>query len=309
MSSMRSAVFAVVATGCYHAAPPQGAPCDPDAPVCPDGQTCVAAGGTHVCSATDRMPDGGGGSGSDADPPALDDDGDGIANAIDNCRDVANALQSDEDADSFGDACDVCPPFADNTDGDGDGVGDLCDPNPARAGEQLVLFEGFDGPMPPGWIASGAWSTSTGSLISTVSGANQNTLVTSVAASAQQTMYASMTLTGIESGQSGGALGIVDRFDAGATVGVMCGGARGNGGFLALVIAANGRAFQAEPHPIAIGTTFALRFKRNDNNYACTDTLAGQTVNGSAGPSGTLVGFRNRVLSASYAWFLVVRSP
>ena len=66
-----------------------------------------------------------------------DDDGDGIANADDNCPSVFNPLrpmdnqqQADEDQDGLGDACDVCPLSPDNDcevpdplDADGDGVG------------------------------------------------------------------------------------------------------------------------------------------------------------------------------------------
>lgn len=91
----------------------------------------------------------------------LDQDGDGRADASDNCVLVSNNAQADADGDTIGDACDLCPnlkdprrsnvlqadadrdgvgdacdncPFVANTeqvDGDGDGVGDLCDPDPA----------------------------------------------------------------------------------------------------------------------------------------------------------------------------------
>ena len=38
-----------------------------------------------------------------------DGDGDGIADAADNCRDIANADQADSDGDGAGDACDEAP--------------------------------------------------------------------------------------------------------------------------------------------------------------------------------------------------------
>jgi large repetitive protein len=71
------------------------------------------------------------------DPSADDSDGDGIANAMDNCPNVFNPIrpmdggkQADADGDGVGDACDVCPRDADSTtctmfdpdDSDGDGV-------------------------------------------------------------------------------------------------------------------------------------------------------------------------------------------
>jgi hypothetical protein len=105
------------------------------------------------------------------EPTADDSDGDGLANASDNCPTVFNpvrpmdsAAQGDADGDGQGDACDVCPldagattcstvnpddrdhdgivNTADNcpdvgnpaqTDGDGDGKGDACDPCPSDA--------------------------------------------------------------------------------------------------------------------------------------------------------------------------------
>jgi len=40
---------------------------------------------------------------------ALDSDGDGVADAVDNCASVYNPNQSDIDADGLGDLCDLCP--------------------------------------------------------------------------------------------------------------------------------------------------------------------------------------------------------
>lgn len=43
-------------------------------------------------------------------PDSVDDtDGDGVGDAIDNCKDDLNADQLDEDGDGIGDACDPCP--------------------------------------------------------------------------------------------------------------------------------------------------------------------------------------------------------
>ncbi|HET8947059.1 MAG TPA: thrombospondin type 3 repeat-containing protein [Candidatus Polarisedimenticolia bacterium] len=56
-------------------------------------------------------------------------DGDGVADAADNCPHAANADQADADGDGSGDACDDCPGLAnpDQRDRDRDGLGDACD--------------------------------------------------------------------------------------------------------------------------------------------------------------------------------------
>jgi YVTN family beta-propeller protein len=65
--------------------------------------------------------------GCPAPPP--DRDGDGVADADDNCVTVANADQADADGDGVGDVCDNCPDVAnaDQADADDDGSGDACD--------------------------------------------------------------------------------------------------------------------------------------------------------------------------------------
>lgn len=71
--------------------------------------------------------------------PDADDDLDGIPNASDNCPTMANADQADADADTVGDACDVCLAAGfddDHADYDGDGIPCAEDPCP------------FDGPTP-----------------------------------------------------------------------------------------------------------------------------------------------------------------
>ncbi|NVB82108.1 MAG: hypothetical protein HOV81_27245 [Kofleriaceae bacterium] len=86
---------------------------------------------------------------SDADPNDLD--GDGIANAADNCPYQRNLDQHDEDGDRFGDACDNCPDIANPDQLDTsemrdqfpDGVGDACDLRPGLAGDEIRAFYGF----------------------------------------------------------------------------------------------------------------------------------------------------------------------
>jgi len=66
-------------------------------------------------------------------PEAADSDSDGISDAVDNCRLVANPGQEDGDGDGVGDACDNCPVDANagQADADADALGDVCDACPA----------------------------------------------------------------------------------------------------------------------------------------------------------------------------------
>lgn len=127
--------------------------------------------------------------GLDATSPigVVDDrDADGVADADDNCPDVANATQDDGDDDGLGDACDRCDACGPceveptNHDEDGDHIADGCDncpviPNPSQTntnGDALgdacdlgdgamhtrALFDGF-AELDASWSAvAGTWN-------------------------------------------------------------------------------------------------------------------------------------------------------
>jgi len=124
------------------------------------------------CSFSPPQLTGDGGDAPDGSPD-FDTDGDGVVDASDNCLTTKNPEQWNEDGDAFGDVCDLCPHImADQADGDGDEIGDDCDPRPGTAGDQLVLFEGFNvpGDLPAPWITlqSGNWTIADGALKFTV---------------------------------------------------------------------------------------------------------------------------------------------
>lgn len=92
-------------------------------------------------------------------PGEGDNDGDGVADGVDNCPSDSNPSQRNSDADSFGDACDTdkdddgalngddnCPivwnPSGQGEDADADGVGDACDVCSETAAEAVVDNDG-----------------------------------------------------------------------------------------------------------------------------------------------------------------------
>jgi hypothetical protein len=86
-------------------------PCNGD---CDDLDAFRAPGAAETCNGFDDDCDGQ----IDEDASGRDSDQDGVPNACDNCRTIANPGQADVDRDGSGDACDAC------TDRDGDGWGD-----------------------------------------------------------------------------------------------------------------------------------------------------------------------------------------
>lgn len=158
---------ATLATGCFDPTPPLGAPCV-ESTTCPSDQVCFEGS----CRASDTIP-------SDAvltdlpvdmigpDMAAVDSDGDGRVDTIDNCPSRPNADQHDEDEDLVGDVCDSCPHLAiAQLDGDGDGVGDSCDPHPSVPGDSIAYFDPFAGPRAE-WVFSPetAWTYANDQLL------------------------------------------------------------------------------------------------------------------------------------------------
>jgi hypothetical protein len=89
--------------------------------------------------------------------------------AIDAALDAVTCGTADWDMDGRPDNCDPCPMSSvadDDKDSDGDLIGDGCDPNPAKAGDQRVLFNGFADPMSIAqWLSTGSWSVVGGLLV------------------------------------------------------------------------------------------------------------------------------------------------
>jgi hypothetical protein len=152
-------VIASAAAACFQPRFQDGLRCGPESgPQCPSGQTCVDGFCRHDGVATaDAAPDATTGDATD------DNDGDGVANGNDNCPAIANPTQHDEDEDTFGDPCDLCPHFDfEFDDRDGDGVGDDCDPSDQQ--DSIIYFAGFDVADPTWSFTGGSWQVMNDSL-------------------------------------------------------------------------------------------------------------------------------------------------
>jgi hypothetical protein len=96
---------------------------------CNDASAAVHPGASESCNVIDDNCNGQ----VDDDASGVDSDGDGIHNACDNCRFVANPTQIDADGDQLGNACDNCVNLRNpsQSDADSDGPGDACDNCPS----------------------------------------------------------------------------------------------------------------------------------------------------------------------------------
>ncbi len=315
MRAMRcSVVLAAGLAACFSPNAPTGAACAPPSAGdrCPAGLSCIAHDGIETCELGGSTPDAG--PGADADPNA-DREQDGVRDLDDNCPDIANADQADEDSDHVGDACDPCPPLPDNEDNDGDGVGDACDPNPATAGDKLVAFEGFDGPLPPAWTSSGTFMAANGDGV-LIAGDSASSLLTMASpAAARVEMRASLVIDVITaSGLNLGSVNLIDRLQPNTDKAVACqlsGLADGTQEELRLFDAAAAMVINNAAHALTPGDAIELRLRRSGTSYACRATGPTLEIAGTAAfsPASPRIGLRVRGAAARFHWVMLVTSP
>ncbi len=316
---LTTATVLLAATGCFAPSAPTGARCAPiEAPSrCPSGQECVARGGVETCEEIGASPDAGEVE-SDAElDAAVDGDGDedGVLDSVDNCPDVANAMQADEDADEVGDVCDPCPPFADNTDGDNDGVGDACDPNPTTPGDKLVAFEGFTAPMSAAWTSSGSVMAKSGEGVM-IAGDNASALLSMPSpAAARVEIRAGFVIDVVTaSGLNLGSVNVVDRLQPNTDKAITCqlaGLADGTQEYLRIFNGSTLATIDSAARPFATGTPLELRLRRSGTSYACRVTSPALELAGSAtfSPASPRIGLRVRGAAARFRWVMIVTSP
>jgi len=308
---------------CFDPHPPSGAPCSAAAP-CPISQQCVA----DRCVGPDRgQLDAGPGDGPlaiDAAidamlPTGMDRDGDGVANAQDNCPDLANADQGDEDADRLGDACDPCPIDASAADPDGDGVAGSCDPHPNTAGDKIAVFEGFHRALPDTWRLIGSAVQTGDDMVLTTVGGNHANAVPPLGTVSNGMIMAGLTVTSTVP-NADIAISVAMPYDPDTDDGVFCEldqsmGTAASDRFVSLYEALPADTFLGTRMFMwALATEYRISLVRSGNNYACAFAFAGGATQTTSGATGKAVAMSKASIgvygaNARAAWILVVSSP
>ena len=247
-------------------------------------------------------------------------DSDGIPNDKDHCQHLAGGAY-DEDGDGIGDDCDACPiakpPATAET--DGDGVDAPCDPDPKTPGDKIVLFQGFNAPLPDTWKAAPDpnWQVVGGEAIMTPGATNAiEQLTVPVTPSAHMAIFASYRIDQVAAGATNADVAVTatDHLPMGDTT-IICGGSRiGTNDLLRVQINTTGTGTNTENNTPAMnlfdpasryglleqidgGKANCVVTSAKDNNAVSSDTT-GESMNA--------VGLYARSATARFAYVLVV---
>lgn len=279
---------------------------------CPGNLTCVAGacrepGMTGPCmvqpgvdAATDGTPD--------VLDAFVDSDSDGIADSVDNCPMTPNTDQANEDGDKFGDVCDKCPIV--NTgnvdpDGDSDGVGDGCDPNKTIPGEQIVVFEGFNGTsMPAGSTGfNGQWQFTNGQAKVNSTGGVQAKLVWPLTGT-KQTVYTRVSMTHNGTPAYAGVTSV-----ANSAVGISCVDHVDPTLTTNLQLTDGTSSNTAANSGFTEGSADSLALVRNGStNWSC-QRVGGPTINSALNQGGLNIGLFAEEAVATFDYVMIVTSP
>jgi hypothetical protein len=310
---MKCAPVLAIALGCYNPTVASDVPCDPAAPLCPSGQTCVQTGSTFACSGPTSVLFDAAISHDVADPSG-DDDHDGIPNSMDNCPEVPNPGQENEDGDAWGDVCDLCPPYASITqaDADGDGVGDACDPHPNTPGDKMILFEGFHHGVPTGsgWTTVGLVTTAADSVIAMDSGSAFSGLGWQFAPGNGETITTQVTILGEGLDP---LVAVVDAADVDADTGIAGEiGTDTGSGFQDIYQLPSGPTLVTQAGSAGLDVPYKLVIERSAQKYQFSESWSGG--NGTVTTDSTLtspdpaLGVTVVDSSAKFDWLMVVQT-
>jgi len=273
------------------------------------GDSCDAktpCSGGQICDMTDP-----------AGPACLsgtgDLDGDGIPNDKDFCEHMAGGA-FDEDRDGIGDECDACPiakpPAVAET--DGDGVDSPCDPNPTMPGDKIVLFNGFNAPLPGTWkTTSAAWQVVGGEAVMRPgNAATLEQLSVPVAGTPHMAIFAAYRIDSVASGATAADAGVIglDHRPAG-DLNAVCGGSRSGGTDQLLVTTSAGTGTKGFTNLFNPASLYRVTEQLDGANANCAliaDNEVGAVQTAASGDAMTAAGLFARGATARFSYLLVV---
>lgn len=279
--------------------PSIGGHCSLDDP-CDEGVCNLSGPGDPVCIESDG-----------------DIDGDGIPNKRDFCNQQAGG-ELDEDGDFIGDICDRCPiarPPA-RPDADGDLVDSPCDPDPTIAGEQIVLFEGFNSGLPATFRKEGTWEVRGGEAVFTDTGATmpQSLSTTLPSAARHVSVQASYRVdqTIMTASQNFAGVNTADRRPAGTSI-ASCASSRVGGTDSLLFNSDAGSGTNTMVGELFNTASLYKIAQRVDNAQAAcaigSDKGMGAVQSTTAGDLFTEAGVTARGVNVRFQYLLVVQRP
>ncbi len=226
--------------------------------------------------------------------------------------DTAGTCPGDNyDGDAFGDACDPCPPIANNApvDSDGDGVSDDCDPDPLSPGDSIVRFETFRNGL-AGWTTDGTWTLAPDGVSVDLAAGAHATLAMPAPSGARTSVIASFTPNDLRSLASYAGMGVIAEHEQGTDAATACqllvtplGQRR-----LSLVNTALETGLAGVEHAFVNGAPQVVALTKTGADYRCrapsTEIMARTNVTANV-PE---IGLRARGASGVVHWVLVISS-
>ena len=241
-------------------------------------------------------------------------DGDGLANDKDFCNHEPGGA-FDEDRDGIGDECDACPiaPPLDSRDPDGDEVESPCDPDPTTAGDQITLFEGFNGgTMPPGFLAGAGWQFLQGEVVATADAQQETTLTAMLPILSQQiVIFGQYRIDQVDAASTQNLAGVigVDERPAGGSQ-IKCSGSRSGTMDRLLLVTDSGSGQTDFMDLFDSASLYRLTLKLDRTEAGCAmiaDEEMGAARAATLGEAMNRAGLFARGVTARYQYLLVVQ--
>ena len=214
------------------------------------------------------------------------------------------------DGDAFGDACDPCPPIANNApvDSDGDGVSDDCDPDPLSPGDSIVRFDAFRSGL-AGWTADGTWTLAPDGVSVDLAAGAHATLAMPAPAGSRTSVIASFTPSELRTDVLAYAgMGVIATHDHGGDSAVACELLLTSLGQRRLSLVSTGLevGLAGDDHAFATGSAQLVMLTKTGTGYRCRAVPSEIMASSSVTANDPEVGLRARGTRGVVHWVLVI---